>query len=85
MGTGDTFLMKNYRGNDCQIGDIIRYGEGCSALARINSRHSGGFHAEHVLGGFRFCYDHGWGSTGIFKASEEDIEYCKHKKPEWFK
>lgn len=35
-------------------GDIIRYSDGCSALARLDAPHAGGWHAVHCLGGYVF-------------------------------
>jgi hypothetical protein len=67
-----------------QVGDIIRYGGGVSALGKIHAPHAGGFHIVHVLGGFQFVCDHGWGESGIYKPSAADIEFCKIKRPEWF-
>ena len=32
-------------------GDIVRYSGGCTALARLDSPHAGGWHADHCLGG----------------------------------
>lgn len=77
--------MTQRLGNDgVKIGDLIRYADGVSALGRIHSRHAGGWHFEHVLGGFQFVFDHGWGLRGIFKPSEADIAFCRERKPDWF-
>lgn len=35
-------------------GDIVRYSNGCTALARLDTQHAGGWHAAHCLGGHIF-------------------------------
>lgn len=35
-------------------GDIVRYSGGCTALARLDEPHAGGWHAVHCLGGYIF-------------------------------
>lgn len=35
-------------------GDIIRYGSGSTALARLTRRHAGGWHADQCMGGRTF-------------------------------
>jgi hypothetical protein len=37
-----------------QLGTLVRYSSGSSALCRIDSLHAGGYHAEQVYGGFVF-------------------------------
>jgi hypothetical protein len=37
-----------------QIGDLVRYGFGSTALALLDSPHAGGFHGRQCMGGFVF-------------------------------
>lgn len=56
-----------------KIGDLVRYGDGPTALARLLSEHAGGWHAEQCMGGIRFVHDNGW-SHRITKPTLEDHE-----------
>lgn len=66
-----------------EVGDIIRYSDGVSALVKLEQSHAGGWHCSHVLGGPHFVSD------GIFNklklANAEDIRFCMKKRPDWFK
>lgn len=48
-------------------GDIVRYASGSSALVKLESRHAGGWHGVHCLGGYTFVSD-------IAMASPEEVE-----------
>ena len=67
---------------EIKAGDIVRYGEGVSALFKVSNPHANGWHGLHVMGGIHFAGD------GIFDklrlADTKDIEFCKTKRPEWF-
>lgn len=68
-----------------EVGDIIRYSsDGSSALGRVHSPHAGGFHIEHVLGGYLLACDVGWGPSGLYAPDETDLAFCRHRRPEWF-
>lgn len=51
-------------------GDIIRYSDGCTALAKLDEPHAGGWHAVHCLGGYIFVSESY--PRPMRRASEED-------------
>lgn len=57
------------------IGTIVRYSDGPTALARINSKHAGGYHADHCLGGGRFIHGH-----KLRRATPEDIAIARRSR-----
>lgn len=67
---------------NCQVGDLVRYGPGSTALVKLTSPHAGGWHGQHCLGGTTFVYDHGWGTSGIFVPTAEDYKTW-YEKEEW--
>lgn len=67
-----TFHSENFK-----AGDIIRYSDGISALVKLISPHAGGWHGSHVMGGTIYVSD-------FKKATEQDLDFCRQKKPEWF-
>lgn len=49
-----------------QAGDLVRYGSGSTALAKLHSPHAGGWHADQCMGGSTYI------SSG--KLSTPDLE-----------
>jgi NTP pyrophosphatase (non-canonical NTP hydrolase) len=50
-----------------KIGDIVRYGSGSTALAKITGPHSGGWHVEQCMGGGTFI------SGVLYEPDSEDL------------
>lgn len=55
-----------------KAGDIVRYDSGCTAVARLISPHSGGWHAEQHFGGVIFVCDKPFRKVHL--ASKEEAE-----------
>lgn len=51
-----------------QPGMLVRYGDGSTALAKLHSRHAGGWHGDQCMGGSTFIYG------SIYKATALDHE-----------
>ena len=69
---------------DFNIGDIIRYSEGVSALFKYTgTKNLNRYYGEHVLGGVHSAEDSIFNKLKL--ADEFDLEYCRKTKPEWFK
>lgn len=67
-----------------EVGQIVRYDRGASALMRLETRRDVGrghyrWYGSHVLGG-------SWGEmeSDIRPAEEADLEFARTKRPEWF-
>jgi NTP pyrophosphatase (non-canonical NTP hydrolase) len=50
-----------------KIGDIVRYGSGSTALAKITGAHAGGWHGEQCMGGCTFI------SGTLYEPDSEDL------------
>lgn len=58
--------MRNVISNPKSV-DIVRYGSGITALAKLASPHAGGWHAEQCVGGFTFI------SGTLYEPDGEDL------------
>lgn len=66
-----------------KTGDIIRYGDGVSALFRYSGTNNcDRLYGDHVLGGAHSACDMIF--THLELASEADLAYCREWSPEWF-
>lgn len=54
-------------------GDIVRYGSGCTALAKLDLPHAGGWSAEQCMGGGVYISLH----PHVRKADEDDLYMWK--------
>lgn len=62
-----------------QAGDIVRYGGGSTALARLSAPHAGGWHGSQCMGGSTFI------GGSMYHATEEDLKKwgeCAHYRKE---
>lgn len=50
-----------------KVGDIVRYGGGSTALARLTGRHAGGWHGDQCMGGGTFI------SEPFYEPDAEDL------------
>jgi NTP pyrophosphatase (non-canonical NTP hydrolase) len=53
--------------NNPKVGDIVRYGGGSTALAKLTGRHAGGWHGDQCMGGSTFI------SEPFYEADCEDL------------
>jgi len=63
-GYGETAVFNN--------GDIVKHGEGSTALSKISSEHAGGYHAKHCLGGGIYV-----SGSFVRKATHDEINNAK--------
>lgn len=57
------------RASQFKAGDIVRYNHGSTALAKLVSRHVGGWHADQCMGGRTYVSD----GFSMRPADEEDL------------
>ncbi len=55
-----------------QLGDLVRYNDGKTALAVLDSPHAGGYHAKQCMGGITFISNHGWPNK-FYRPTQEDL------------
>ena len=67
--------VEEYQDLDPMLDQIVRYGDGVTALARIDSLHAGGYHGTQCLGGVRF-----FSKEKIRLATPEEIEVAKKSR-----
>ncbi|MCK1684284.1 hypothetical protein IVA87_34085 [Bradyrhizobium sp. 147] len=66
-----------------KAGDIVRYGDGVSALFRYTGTHNcDRLYGVHVLGGIHSACDMMF--YDLRPASAEDLAFCRLYRPEWF-
>lgn len=55
------------------LGDIVRYGSGSTAIAQLTQTHAGGWHADQCMGGSTYITD----NLHLRLADEDDLRMWK--------
>lgn len=68
-----------------QPGDLVRFDQGKTDIARLVAPVAGGWRAVKCRGGYTFVYDRRWGERAFRHPSSSDIEVwtssANHRRP----